>query len=327
MALHLTDKYLWDFWTIRRADEYHLFYLQAPRTPHDPDLRHGIASVGHAVSVDLSHWEVLPDALHAGSSGSWDDRAIWTGCVVERQENYYMFYTSSSRSEKGKIQHIGLAISDDLIHWERHPANPIIEADSQWYEKLDGPEVSEEAWRDPYVIYDEVSDIYYALLCARVNRGPSDGRGAVGLAQSRDLVKWEVMPPLYSSGEFTNMEVPQLININEYYFLLFSIGKRWHSAARHKRLSDKASFSWGTYTLVSDRISGGFMISNEKGLLADKIGTHYAGKIIFNPSGDPVILATRQLGENDQYLGSLSDPMPVKINTDGKLSVIKENYG
>ena len=76
--------YLWDFWLVspqeRRDQEllYHLFYLQAPRTLHDPNLRHGVATVGHAVSPDLRRWTHRGTVLEAGLPGSWDDRAIWT---------------------------------------------------------------------------------------------------------------------------------------------------------------------------------------------------------------------------------------------------------
>ena len=137
MTLYHPGKYIWDFWFVRREDEYHLFYLQAPRTPHNPALRHEHASVGHAVSRDLVHWNILPDAVQAGEAGAWDDRAVWTGCVVERQGTFYLFYTGLNNSENGKVQRIGLAQSQDLIHWKRYKDNPVLEADPRWYEKLD----------------------------------------------------------------------------------------------------------------------------------------------------------------------------------------------
>jgi hypothetical protein len=39
MALQLPDKWVWDFWLIRDAMDYHAFYLQAPRSLGDPELR------------------------------------------------------------------------------------------------------------------------------------------------------------------------------------------------------------------------------------------------------------------------------------------------
>src|SRR5438477_10851503 len=112
MALRLPDKWVWDFW-LARDTRHHVFYLQAPRSLGRSELRHHSASIGHAVSRDLRAWEVLPDALHPGPAGSWDDLATWTGSVVEHAGCWQMLYTGINRSERGLIQRIGLATSDD----------------------------------------------------------------------------------------------------------------------------------------------------------------------------------------------------------------------
>src|SRR3712207_8946841 len=74
MTLRLPDKWVWDFWLVRDGTDYHAFYLQAPRSLGDPELRHLNASIGHAASKDLRHWRILPDALSADPPGVWDDR-------------------------------------------------------------------------------------------------------------------------------------------------------------------------------------------------------------------------------------------------------------
>ena len=48
-----------------------------------------------------------------------------------------MFYTGTSSAEGGLVQRIGLATSSDLITWTKHPDNPVMVADSRWYEGLD----------------------------------------------------------------------------------------------------------------------------------------------------------------------------------------------
>ena len=63
MTLRLPDKWVWDFWLVRDGRDYHAFYLQAPRSLGDPELRHLNASIGHATSKDLRHWRILPDAF------------------------------------------------------------------------------------------------------------------------------------------------------------------------------------------------------------------------------------------------------------------------
>ena len=100
-------------------------------------MRHANATVGHAVSTDLLAWTLLPDALRPGPVGSWDDLAIWTGSIICADGRWHMLYTGVSRAENGRVQRIGLATSTDLVNWEKHPANPLIEADPRWYEVLD----------------------------------------------------------------------------------------------------------------------------------------------------------------------------------------------
>src|SRR5207344_46708 len=105
-----------------------LFFLQAPREPAREELRHANASVGHAVSRNLTDWRLLPDALAAGAEGEWDDLAIWTGSVIEHDDGWAMLYTGTNRAEGGLVQRIGLATSSDLLRWDKHAANPVLEA-------------------------------------------------------------------------------------------------------------------------------------------------------------------------------------------------------
>ena len=83
MTLRLPDKWVWDFWLVRDGKDYHAFYLQAPRSLGDPELRHLNASIGHAISKDLRYWHVLPDALNAGRRGPGtiapSGPGVWSG--------------------------------------------------------------------------------------------------------------------------------------------------------------------------------------------------------------------------------------------------------
>ena len=166
MSLRLPEKWVWDFWLAQDGSDYHVFYLQAPRALGDPELRHWNVSIGHAVSQDLRTWQVLPDALHPtrGRPSAWDSYTTWTGSVVHHAGTWYLFYTGTSRSEKGLIQRIGLATSNDLLHWEKHPANPLISADPRWYELLDLELWHEQAWRDPWVFRHPETGEFHALI-------------------------------------------------------------------------------------------------------------------------------------------------------------------
>jgi beta-fructofuranosidase len=119
MALRLTEKWVWDFWLARDGTDYHVFYLQAPRSLVEQQLRHLSASIGHAVSKDLENWRVLPDALHPGPRGAWDEDAVWTGSVVRRGGTWHMFYTGVRTEEGSVVQRVGSATSTDLTRWRK----------------------------------------------------------------------------------------------------------------------------------------------------------------------------------------------------------------
>jgi beta-fructofuranosidase len=315
--------YLWDFWLVSPQEwgdlhaPYHLYYLQASRSLHDPDMRHGVATVGHAVSHDLRQWVNDGTALGVGKAGSWDDRAIWTGSVTIRDGLAYMFYTGLCLAERAPVQRIGLAISADLFHWERHPCNPLLEVDTRWYEPQNPEQWETRAWRDPCIVYSSEEEAYYIFLSARVNTGPLDGRGVIGLARSTDLLSWEVLPPVSVPGDFTEMEVPQVVPLNGRYYLLFCAAR--HSAARLSQVGTRNW--WGTHYLVASKLTGPYLPLSDEPLVADAKGTYYAGKLVRDSSGTFFFIAWRQWDEEGNFCGGLSDPAAVHIVSDGRLQV------
>jgi beta-fructofuranosidase len=181
MVLHINDQWLWDFWFATEGPDYHIFYLQAPRSLKEEYLRHWHVSIGHAVSQDLLNWEILPDALApSNQTGEWDDYTTWTGSIIQREGLWYLFYTGACHAEKGLVQRIGLATSADLIHWQKYPANPLIESDPRWYEQMDLDLWHDQAWRDPWIFQHEGS--YHAYITARANTGEKNSRGIIGHA-------------------------------------------------------------------------------------------------------------------------------------------------
>lgn len=309
MALRLPDKWVWDFWLARNGSEHHVFFLQAPRALGDPVLRHRHASIGHAVSTDLRRWRTQPDAVRPGASGSWDDLATWTGSIIDHDGGWCMLYTGINRSERGLIQRIGLATSDDLIRWTKHPKNPLIEADGRWYELLDLERWRDQSWRDPW-LFSENGEVR-ALITARARAGSADGAGVVGQARSRDLVDWEVLPPLTEPGEFAQVECPQLAVIDGRQFVLFSCLAEDHSAARRARIARSAATGTFVFTRTDD--GAGFTPSDQP-IAADdsELGPLYAGKLVEVRHNDWRFLAFRGAGDRG-FVGELTDPLPVDV--------------
>lgn len=303
----------WDFWIARDGADYHLFFLKAPRSLGDPDLRHEHAVVGHAVGTDLRHWIELPDALHPGPVGAWDDLATWTGSVLRADGRWQMFYTGINQRERGAHQRIGRAVSDDLLTWHKDP-DPVLQVDHDIYQGAvdDWPAVD---WRDPWVYRSDAHDDYRMLFTARVPGGPADERGAVGRARSSDLRTWEVLAPAAAPGEFGHMEVPQLLTLGDSCYLSYSVYREQHS--RRRRAQHEVET--GTHYLVAESEDGPFRSPGPGFLCGDPVGELYAGRFETDPGGQLVFLAFLQFVDGGDFVGGLSDPVPVHRREDGTL--------
>jgi len=318
MGLRLPDKWVWDFWLAHDGERHHAFYLQAPRALGDSSLRHRNATIGHAASNDLRTWTVLPDALGPGEPGSWDDIATWTGSVIRHGEGWHMLYTGIGSADDGLVQRVGLATSGDLVHWTKHPANPVLEADGRWYELLDLTRWRDQSWRDPWLFPDPGGDGVRVLLTARSPEGASDGAGVVAQARSTDLARWEVLPPLTSPGDFAQVECPQLVDVDGREIVLFSCLTEDHSSARRARLGEAGAT--GTFTF--GKVDGAFVPG--RGPIADPTGPAgplYAGKLVELDGGDWAFLGFRGAGDRD-FVGELSDPLPVRIDENGEPRIV-----
>ena len=315
--LRLDDKWVWDFWLARRDGEHHIFFLQAPRSLGDPELRHFNATIGHAVSADLRDWHVLDDAIAPGPAGSWDDLATWTGSVIEAEGRWWCFYTGVNQAESGLVQRVGAATSSDLSTWTRHPDNPLMELDPQRYEELDLGIWHDQAWRDPWVI--QINGRYEVLTTARSADGVPDGRGVIGHAWSHDLIEWHVGDPLRVDppGQFGQLEVPQVVEIEGRWYLLFASGADTHSAAWRDRGIGVAQT--GTFYAVGDHPTGPFTLADTGPLGPDDGSVTYSGRIATTDDG-PMFLAWRALDASGEFVGEIIDPMRVTVD-DGKLTL------
>lgn len=300
MALRLDDHWLWDFWLADDGHRYHLLHLQAPRNLGDPELRHFNVTFGHATSTDLWSWEHHGTVLAPATSPAWDDMAIWTGSIVATPDGWAMLYTGASEAEDGLIQRIGLATSPDLHTWTRHPDNPVLEADSRWYERLDLERWHDEAWRDPWVHVDPEGDGYHALLTARVPTGPTADAGVIGHAWSPDLVSWEVRPPLTRPFGAGYLEVPQVVDTSDGHLLVFSYQPDGIPTAR------RSPGLAGSYAVPLDGPLGPAHLENPV-----RVGPpgSYSNRVIADRDGRLQVLGfdTRP-GES---FGSLTDPTPL----------------
>lgn len=314
MTLSIPGRWVWDFWLARFVDDWHVFYLQAPKALGDPDRRHRNATIGHARSADLRRWEILPDPFSLGDPGEWDDLAMWTGSIIRDGDEWWMFYTGVSNVDDGVVQRIGAARSHDLEAWAKVPESPLVEADPIMYEKLDLDLWHEEAWRDPWVLPDPSGDGFHMFVTARASTGPASSRGVIGHATSDDLVTWIVGEPVAEPRAFGNMEVSQQVSIEGRHYLIFSVSGDMQPGV------DVDEALTGIAYAVADRAVGPYRPGPTPFVHADRRGSLYAGRIVFI-DGEPMMLATHHHAPEGGYVGTLSDPMQVIVGERGDLSV------
>jgi len=296
--LRLPDKWVWDSWVADTGSEFHLFFLQAPRSLGEESLRHLNATVGHAVSADLRDWRVLDDALLPGPRGAWDDMATWTGSVIEHDGTWHLFYTGTTAAGDYADQRIGRATSRDLHTWERAGPGPVVEMDPRWYEMVEW-----DAWRDPWVLADPDGHGFHLLIAARANDGPSDARGVIGHAWSADLLDWEVRPPLSEPGEFGHLEVPQVAVVEGTPVLLFSVAPdRLPEGSAHER-------DFGSYLVVGETRLGPWDLTAARRIPVRDL---YAVRLVRDRAGEWQVLGFRGGSPSGEFAGEIIDPIPLK---------------
>jgi beta-fructofuranosidase len=312
--LRLPGAWIWDFWLADDGDRYHVFFLFASRALQDERRRHRRAGIGHAVSDDLRNWFQVSDALVSADEPAFDDVATWTGSVVQGPDGlWWLFYTGATEVDGKALQTVGAATSPDLEVWHKEPDSPLVTADARWYERLGDDGWYEEAWRDPWVLPDPGGDGWHMLTTARVNHGPPDDRGVIGHAVSADLRRWEVRPPLSQPGAgFGHLEVPQVAVVGGRPILLFSCMGLGMSAAR--RADGETG---GIWYVPTEEVAGPFDVASARRLTDDSL---YCGRLVHDRSDQPVLLAFRYHDEARQFVGELSDPMPVSWEN-GELAI------
>jgi beta-fructofuranosidase len=315
MTFRLPEAWVWDFWLVDDGTEYHLFFLYASRALHDPDARHLRASVGHAVSPDLSNWTRVTDALVHGDAPAFDDVATWTGSVVRHPDGrWFMFYTGTSMPGGQNLQSIGYATSDDLMTWTKNPKNPVLGADSRWHHRLSDGGWDSEACRDPWVFADAGGDGWTMLFTTRAPAGDEPGRGIVGRAHSRDLEHWEGLPPVTSPGHgFEQLEVVQTFELDGQCFLTFSCLAPELAGARRT-----TSGTGGIWIAPGKSLSGPFDLEAAEPITDDSL---YVGRFIVDrESRRLVFLAFRHSAADGSFIGDIIDPIPVSV-VEGRLSL------
>jgi predicted GH43/DUF377 family glycosyl hydrolase len=165
------------------AGEFLYWYQAGPR--EQPRL-------GLARSPDGRRWtRTVRPVLETGPRGSWDERGVADPYVIRTGRQFYLFYLGQDRAQR---QRLGIARSRDGVSWEKLRGNPVLEPGA--YGSFDEFGLGEPAvW---------VSQGRYWMLYT--GRDASENR-RLGVAQSRDGVRWEKLPIVFAGDQAWNAKV------------------------------------------------------------------------------------------------------------------------
>ncbi len=209
---------------------YHVFYQHHP----DGAFWHRI-QWGHASSVDLVHWVHHPIALTPDDAGPDRDGCFSGSAFLDRDGRPTLIYHGVPDGTC-----LATAADDLLLHWTKHPANPVIAT----------PRAGDDGF-GVYGVYDPCAWLhdgrYYAAQGNVTFRSPmlldndhepyrdplgrplspADEGDTLYLFRSDDLVRWEYVGHLYQSDRrwterHEDCAVPEFFALGDRWMLLFA---------------------------------------------------------------------------------------------------------
>ncbi|MCP4545973.1 MAG: hypothetical protein GY835_05845 [bacterium] len=148
-------------------DLFFLFYHGSDGTSY---------KIALAISSDAINWSRYGVVLDIGNPGDFDSEHVSQPHVVQIGQEWWMYY--EGRDDLSQ-QQIGLAYSDDLVHWTKSISNPVLHRD---------PSIPEEAIgvSQPHVLFDGDFRMYYIQW----NYDNNIYYFSIGLAYSEDGIVW-----------------------------------------------------------------------------------------------------------------------------------------
>ncbi len=293
-----------DTWYYVHNDEAHMFYLSSPG---DVPL-HTRWNIAHAVSNDLRHWRHEGAILTPGPEGAWDGICPATGSVTAFGGRFYMAYTGNFA---GPAPTVGLAVSDDLYTWEKCAHNPVSGIDGRIYSNAPNLAWHQPRWRDPFWFLHD-GWMYHLVTAALPDRDPAVC-GAIGLMRTRDLIDWELRPPLDVPPIAQDLECPKLYRVGGRYYLLVSISEPIIGPGLRAAQPEGQPVST-TYCLVSEHFEGPYALHGAGRILEHgHWGAPYACEAV-RFGGRWWLLGTLwEDGENDR----VCEPVPLRVTPAG----------
>lgn len=175
------DDDLWSAGEVKRIDGWYYGTFHAyPAAGYET----GPGTIGFVRSRDLVTWERIGGELRPEEGAAWERGGLYKSWLMHHEGRFYCFYNAKDRDDFGStavppawVEQTGLAVSDDLVTWERFAGNPVLSAGA-------AGDFDEVFASDPCVLRDgDHWVMFYFGLAA-------DGHAREGYATSDDLYSW-----------------------------------------------------------------------------------------------------------------------------------------
>ena len=283
MLLYSLDKIrINDSWYCKEGDTYHAFFLQYPEDG-DPAGMWTNQTCGHMSSKDLLSWEYHGTVLKP-EKGLWNDKGIATGSVVKHNGLWHMLYTGTSENGQGGL---AVAVSRDLMTWERVGAGPQIPTAVSYPIDFDGVTAGCIPLADPYIYPDAVDGKYYIFVNSHFEGRPENKHGMTAVFTTEDFVSFKP----HKVAVLEDCERMETVGIwahgGKYYM---------YGGIVHHTYDENGAFRQvnSNHLYVSERVDGPYIHVSEIKFPyeAEVDGKRpYIAKVITDPTGREVMLA------------------------------------
>jgi predicted GH43/DUF377 family glycosyl hydrolase len=187
----------------------------------------GPAEIGLAWTdrEDLSDWRRLEKPVFSWRDGAdWERGGLYKACLIQKEDTFYLYYNAKT-ADRSWIEQTGIAISKDLLHWDRYEHNPVLK-------------VTPNTWQstflsDPFICRD--GDQWVNFYFAYDLKHAQDG-----LALSTDMLNWDkAADPLLPCGEpgeidATHAHKASLIFYNNALYHFYCAVRPWREGDKSK---------------------------------------------------------------------------------------------
>ncbi|MBF8296727.1 MAG: hypothetical protein HW389_3272 [Bacteroidetes bacterium] len=167
--------------------------------------------------------------LPVGSTGEWDagmveSPSVWHDVNRRMYGMVYTGYGSSDSTRRGykfvTRPQVGLAWSDDLLHWKKDPRNPILTGSG-----IAGSSDVEGA-TGPFIWYE--NGTYFLFYIGTTVKGYEKGSKTLNVSTSTDLYSWKrsetnpIIAPFGNGWRRDAIWHPNVVKVGDQYYLFFN---------------------------------------------------------------------------------------------------------